>query len=127
MWSVYIRNKVLDKILKGTDFSISIYVSLHDDDPGATGADEVAGGSYARTLVGPSGWDAASGGQSETAAAITFTDLPTVTVSHWGAFDAPSGGNFILGGELDNPVSVTAGDGFALPIGALAALEAGSI
>jgi len=127
MWSTYIRNKVLDKILKGTDFSLSVYVSAHTATPGITGANEVAGGSYARQLALAAVFDAASGAESEVNASITFTGMPSTTVTHWGIWDAVSGGNFIVGGPLDASVVVPSGDGFAIEIGALVTLEAGSV
>lgn len=47
-------------------------VSIHTDDPGATGANEVSGGSYTRQT--PS-WAAASGGSVSTDSNLTF-DIP---------------------------------------------------
>ena len=124
MWSVATRNAVLDSILQGG----TNYISLHDGDPGITGADEIAGGSYARKPTTNVQWDAASGAQSETNIDLVWTDLPAVTITHIGLWSAVSAGTFKIGGELASPVVISAGQGFIIPAAALvAALEAGSV
>ena len=128
MISVFLRNAVLSKILRNTNFTFPTYLSLHDGDPGITGADEIAGGSYARALISTTQWDAAASAQADTNVVVTFLDLPSVTLTHIGLWDAASSGNFGFGGELAAPVVIAAGEGFAVPISALLAVaEAGSV
>ncbi len=124
--SVYLEKKILDKILRGTDFTIStVYVSLHTGDPDATGANEVAGGSYARQQANHSGWNAAAmatlGSQSTNVNDLTYTAMPACTITHVGIWDAVSGGNFLMGGPTIVDSDVSASESFVLSAGFLAA------
>ena len=92
-------NKLINKLLRNTDFvhPSAIYVSLHTADPTQTGASEVTGGGYTRvvsTFVNP------TTKVTENVADVEFTDMPAVTVTHIGLWDAVTGGNFWWGGEL---------------------------
>lgn len=99
--SDYGENKLLDKVLKGTDFTIATpYAALHTGAPAETGANEVTGGSYARQLVAASGWNAASGGLSDNVAAISWTNLPACTLFGVSIWDAATAGNCWLTGWL---------------------------
>lgn len=92
------------------------YVSLHTGDPGATGASEVTGGSYARQQVTLS---SASGKASANTGALTFTVMPAATITHVGIWTLVSGGAFEIGGALVAPKTTNAGDTFQLPVGDL--------
>lgn len=70
--------------------SANLYISLHTADPGETGANEAAGGSYARQQAD---FGAASGGTLSNSANIDFTSMPAATIVAWGAWDAVSAGN----------------------------------
>lgn len=91
----------------------AVEMSLHTADPGATGADEVTGGSYARqsvTLV-------ANGDNAATNSAdVVFTLLPAATVTHVGFWvsDVYQGG-----GALGAPKSPEAGDSVRVLAGEL--------
>ena len=111
--STYLRNAILNKVLRNTDFTVSTaYVSLHTADPGLTGASEVAGGSYARQAVA---FDAAASGATQNTAIEDFTNMPAVTVTHGGVWDAVSGGNFLYGDALSASKTVNSGDTFRFP------------
>lgn len=106
----------------------ALYVSLHTADPtdDASGA-EVSGGSYARVQRDPldANWTAASAtdGVTDNAAAITFP-APTAnwgTITHFGIWDAASGGNLLIHGALTTPKTVNNGD--AAPSFATGALD----
>lgn len=95
----------------------ALYVSLHTADPtdAATGA-EVTGGAYARVQRNPldANWTAASAtdGVTDNAADITFP-APTAnwgTVTHFGIWDAPTGGNLLCYGALTTPRTINSGD-----------------
>lgn len=87
-----------------------VSLSLHDADPGTTGANELSGGSYTRET--PT-WPAASGGDSQDT--VTFdvpsgTDLSTPYVGAWdgsstpvfqGGFAGTDQGTWPDGGTLD--------------------------
>lgn len=99
----------------------TVAISLHTGDPGSTGTNEVSGGSYARQTptIG-----AASGAQSSNTAAINFTDLPAVTVSHVGVW---AGGTFRWGAAFTSPRSYGAGDTATIAIGQLVLVLTGSL
>lgn len=110
-FSNYLELKILDHIVGKTSYAMpTAYVSLHTGDPGETGANECSGNGYARKSTAGSDWNAASSGSISNANDITFA-TPTGswgTVSHFGIWDASSGGNFLAGGAVDvaqEPVS----------------------
>lgn len=85
----------------------STHMSLHTADPGATGANEVNGGTpaYARKA---STWAAAANGAVSISAALAF-DVPSgVTVTHIGLWSAVTGGVFKGGTSLGVPETFTA-------------------
>lgn len=115
--SMYLRNKLLDKILRNTNFTVSApYVSTHTAAPGDTGANESSGGSYARQS---STFSAASGGSTSNNANLIWSNMPAGTLTHWGAWDASTGGNFLMGGALTASVALNAGDTFQFNSGNL--------
>jgi hypothetical protein len=86
------KNLMLDAL---TDPTTGVdYISLHTADPGATGTNEVTGGSpaYARLNIT---WAAASGGSvSENTGTDPVFDVPAGTITHLGLWDAVTSGNF---------------------------------
>lgn len=115
--SSYWRDAVID-VLTGSGISaITPYVSLHTADPGLTGTNEVSGGSYSRTAVT---FSAASSGATANTGAVTFSNMPSVTVTHVGIWDASTAGNFLYGDALTNGSQiVNSGGSFEFPIGDL--------
>lgn len=115
--STYLKNKILDAIHRGVAFSVaSLNLSLHTADPGATGASEVVGGSYARKS--PT-WSAASGGATETTSIATWLAMPACTVGWVGFWDASSGGNYLFSLPLAVARTLANGDKFELAAGDL--------
>lgn len=121
--STYLKNKILDAIFNATPFSLAgdPYVSLHTADPGATGADEVAGGSYARVQAA---FSAAASGAVSNSGNIDHTGMPAATVTHAGLWDASSGGNFLWGGPLGSSIAIGAGNTHRIPTGDFDATDA---
>lgn len=120
--SNYLENQILDLLFDSGAFAAgaNVYISLHTADPGETGASEVTGGSYARQAVNTTtGWDAASGGATANAAAISFASMPAVTVTHVGIWDALTVGNNLWGGALTVSKVLNSGDTFEFAIGDL--------
>ncbi|MDW8068561.1 MAG: hypothetical protein RML46_06590 [Anaerolineae bacterium] len=112
--SDYLENAWLDT-LRGNPFSVSaVYMSLHSDDPGEDGANEISGDGYARVQVI---FNAPSEGSMAMASPVEFPNMPNVTVTHVGLWDSATGGNFLLRGALSSPVDIPAG--FTLRITAL--------
>jgi hypothetical protein len=112
-FSDYLENELLDHFLKVGAYTqpTNLYVALYTADPtDAGGGTEVSGGSYAR--VNHNAWNTASGGSSTNDGAIEF---PTAT-ANWGTvtavglFDASSGGNLLVWGELTTDKAVNNGD-----------------
>lgn len=81
-------NSALDHI--GTEIA---YASLHTDDPGTGGTNEVTGGTpaYARKAVT---WAAASGGVMAANGTLPTWDVPACTVKYVGLWSLASGGTF---------------------------------
>jgi hypothetical protein len=88
------------------------YVSLHTADPVDTGTNEVSGAAYAR--IGPVVF--ANAGNNPTVASnsaiVTYAAATGSwgTVSHFGVWDAVTGGNFLGSGALAIPKAVGNGD-----------------
>lgn len=111
-----LANTILDEWLGGTKGAVT--VSLHTGDPGATGANECTGGSYARQ-TGTFGTAAASKSKANTAQ-IDFAGMPAVTtpgVTHYGI---RVGGTFWMGGDATDVV-VASGNTYRIAVGALVA------
>lgn len=83
------------------------WLQLHSATPGNTGASPT--GVARQQLV----WGAASGGDtvvaSISATALTFSNVPPGTYSHYGLWTAVTGGTFLYGKPLSTPVTIPAG------------------
>lgn len=107
--STYLKHKQLNAEFNNTAWNLGVadvFMSLHSADPGATGASEVAGGSYARQATS---FGAASGGAVANDTEESFT-MPAVTVTHIGFWDAVSGGNYLRGGAVTSSKTFTLGE-----------------
>lgn len=115
----YAENLVLDAIL-GDDHGGSIpdviYVALFTSDPTEAGSGtEVSddGTGYARVEVenDTTNWPAAASSTKVNGTTITFPEVEDDwgIVTHWAIFDAATGGNALLYGELAVPVTPTPG------------------
>jgi hypothetical protein len=114
---VSLRNAVLDKILRGTNFTTqATHISLHTADPSTTGANEVSGGSYARKAIS---FAVASAGESDSDAVVTFAGMPACTVTHVGLWTALSGGTYLWRGVLAVSKTLDAGDTIEFASGAV--------
>jgi hypothetical protein len=123
MISDFLADGLLDAIFRGStasppcSLSISaIHVSLHTATPGRMGANEVAGGSYARQHAT---FDAAASRVTQNDVAALFSALPACTVTHVGFWDDSSPPNFLLGHQLAIPRTFLAGDNGNFPIGTI--------
>lgn len=120
----YTEDKVLDHITGKTSFTMpTAYLGLSTADPtdDGSGLAEPSGGSYARVATSGSDWDAASGGATANAAALTFPEASGDwgTITHFALFDAASGGNMLAHGDLTLAKDVNNGDTISFPIGDL--------
>jgi hypothetical protein len=95
-------NQTLSSLVgSGTNQKNAHFISLHTASPGTTGANEVAGGTYARVATT---WGAISAA-SVTGSQVTINVPAATTITHWGIWDAGSAGNYYDGGLL--PASQT--------------------
>ena len=136
--SDYLENKLVDQLFRGQAFSFpsTLYVGLLTAAPSdAGGGTEVSGGSYARASITPSlanfsgtqgaGTTLASsgtGGQTSNNTAITFP-TPSANwgaVTHFGIYDASSGGNLLFWGALSVAKTVNQSDVVSFPSASLA-------
>ena len=117
----YLTDALLNNVLRATNYAppAAVYVALFTAAPsdaytsGAPDGTEVSGGSYARTAVTFGAPAAGSPGkQCQNSAAVTF---PTATaswgtVTHFGIFNASSGGELFYWAAVDTSKAVNNGD-----------------
>lgn len=113
------ENEVLDELLgNATLMPDPVFIGLMTTEPAddGTGVVEPVGAGYARVSVvnDLTEWPAASGGQKSNGNVITF---PTATgawgtITHFGIFDALSGGNLLASGALNTSRTVISSDVF---------------
>lgn len=110
--SDYAENKVLDAIGGNATFTTptNVYLglstgSLADDNSGT----ELSGNSYARVSVS---FGAAASGTMSNDAAIEFAAATGSwgSVSHWGLYDALTGGNLLVHGSFTTAKTIASGD-----------------
>jgi hypothetical protein len=97
----------------------TVWVSLHYSDPKVDGnyASEVFGGSYGRVRAEFSAPDARAIFNGED---IIFRGMPTIQVTHVGAWDAQYNGNMLYSVPLATPVTVLAGNSYRVGAESLA-------
>ena len=135
----FLENKLIDQIFRGqtAPSTATLYVGLFTGAPSdAGGGTEVSGNAYARVSVtsslanwagtqsaGSTSASSGAGGQTSNNNAITFP-TPTGggwgTVSHFGLFDAATGGNMLLQGPLAIAKTINEADTVSFPAGSLA-------
>ena len=100
------------------------YVSLHTADPGDTGANEIAGGAYAR--VGPVAFTNTGNNPTVSANSAIVTYPPATAdwasgalITYFGTWDAATAGNFRGSGAVNTPKAVHNGDTARWAAGAL--------
>lgn len=122
------ENKLIDFLLRAQAYAApsNVYFALFTAAPSDSGGGtEVSGGSYARvtyaaTLANFAGTQSAgsttassgTGGATSNNNPVTFP-APTAnwgSVTHWGIFDASSGGNLLYHGALTTAKTVNNGD-----------------
>lgn len=134
--SDYLENKLIDHLLRATAYTApaTTYVGLLTAAPSDSGGGtEVSGGSYARASVasgtgawtatqgGTSGASSGTGGTTSNAATINFA-TPSAgwgTVTHFGVYDASTGGNLLFYGALTASKVINSGDSVSFAAGAL--------
>lgn len=126
--SDYLENKLIDYILRGQAFTppATVYFALYTAAPtDAGGGTEVSTGGYGRASLASSlaNWagtqgalstvaSSGSGGTTSNNGTVTFAppSAPWGTVTHFGIFDALSGGNLLFWGALSASKYIATGD-----------------
>lgn len=113
----YFENALVDHITSRVEYNVpALYCALFTAAPGETGGGtEVTGGSYARQ-TGIT-WGAPAGGITSNTSQVNFPNMPSVTLTHFGFFDALTLGNLLMYSALDASVTVTAGLTYSFLIG----------
>lgn len=114
-----IENQLLDALVGTSSYSVTTPIKLAlmtaNGSDSAAGT-EVTGGSYARQTIA---FDAASSGQIENNAAISFTDMPSCTVVGIEIYDSAGSAKRLAYGALTASRTVTSGDTVQFAIGAV--------
>ena len=119
--SDYLENKILDHVLGTTAYTAptTVYVGLAtasfaDDNSGT----ELTGNNYSRVSAT---FDAAASGTTDNSAAIEFAAATGSwgDVSHFGLFDASSGGNLLIHGAFTTAKTIASGDVLKISAGDL--------
>lgn len=135
--SDYLENKLVDHLFRGQSFAAptNLYVGLLTAAPSDSGGGtEVSGNNYSRVTVANSlaNWagtqsagstvaSSGTGGQTSNNAAITFATPSGTwgTVTHFGIYDAVSGGNLMFWGALTISKTINQSDTVTFPAASL--------
>jgi hypothetical protein len=109
-------NAILNALCNNTSLAYTnLYASMHTADPGVTGANEFAGGSYARS--GALSFATAASRACSTDAAKNDGVASAQTATHMGLWTAASAGTFVWGGKLATDRTFTDGQNFEIASG----------
>lgn len=135
--SDYLENKLIDQLFRGqsSPTTTTLYVALLTAAPSdAGGGTEVSGSNYARVAVTSSlaNWagtqgagttvaSSGTGGQTSNNNAITFPTPSATwgTVTHFGIYDASTGGDLLFYGQLTISKVINQADTVTFPAGSL--------
>lgn len=115
--SDYLENKILDHVFNNTAYTspAAVYGALMTAIPNDTGGGtEVAGGSYARqalTMGSP------TLGVITNSAAVTFSAVPSATITSIAIYDAATAGNLLYYGALTSNIIAPAGSDINFDVG----------
>jgi hypothetical protein len=119
--SDYLENKILDHVLANTTYvsPTTVYIGLStgsfaDDNSGT----ELTGNGYARQSMA---FDAAVSGATDNTSNVDFPAATASwgTVSHYGLFDASTGGNLLIHGAFTASKAIGTGDVLRIAAGEL--------
>lgn len=128
--SNYLENALLSHELghsvwtRPANHYFALFTAAPSDGGGGT---EISGGGYQRKQMANDGslWSEPADGEAANAVGIEFTE-PTGswgTITHFGIFDAASGGNLLRWGALTTPRSISTGFVPFFPVGSLVITE----
>ena len=108
-----ISQNLIDRML-GEAVKGPLYVSLHTEDPQATGYAEL---SEYRRAEASGAFSSNAGGVVVNARDIMVENLPASEVAYAAAWDAPTGGNMLFSGQLAERRKVFKGDSLKIKAG----------
>lgn len=116
-WTVGLESSDGSSTTLSNDHASGVYVKHDPADDGTTVMEPADG--YGRVSTASADWNSASNGELDNASNITF---PQSTgdwglVTHCAIYDASTGGNFDIWGELGSPREILNGDTLQLPAG----------
>jgi len=114
-------NNLFNVVLRQTNMTAptALWMSLHTADPGTTGANESADGTYARVNV-TTAFGAPTAGVGSNTSVIEFAALTTGgTYTHYGLWSAVTTGTFYEGHDINPDKAVGAGEIPRFAIGAI--------
>lgn len=117
--STYLADKLLRHALMRDYYNppATLYLALFTTPVGIDGSgDEVTGGSYARVAI-PFGSVETGVAQNSTSVSIAAATADWGRVTHWAVYDALTGGNLMVFGELNVTREGDTGNSFIAPIG----------
>lgn len=109
--SDYLEQQILDHLIGAATWTApsSLYLALFTSDPGDDGSGtEVSGSGYARQEMAMSRSGSVIDNDALESFAASGGNFGTVT--HWGVFDAASGGNLLFHGALDTSRTINDGE-----------------
>lgn len=115
----YLRDVIGDHLLRNQSFTppATVYLALFTTATDANGGGtEVAGGSYARQAITLAAF---VDGASTNTAALNFTNMPAVTITHVALMSAVSGGNMLMQGDVAVPKAIASGGTATIAVGDL--------
>lgn len=126
-FSDYLENVLVNATLRGATYTGgAVYVALFTSDPTDAGTgQELTDSGYVRqrahATVTSDGFTVPSNGSTSNTRNIIFPAIVQnqVTVSHWGIFDAQTGGNLLYQAPMLNSKTLDPTDVLSFPIGSL--------
>lgn len=119
--SDYLENALINAVLRGIQYTSpsKVYVALFTSNPTDAGkGTEVSGGGYARQQVT---FSAPSNGATSNSADVVFpvATADWGTITHFGIYDAATGGNLLIHGAFQIAKPIYTGDQFIIRKGDL--------
>lgn len=126
-FSDYLENTLVNATLRGATYTGgAVFVALFKADPTDAGSgQELTDSGYVRqrahTTVASDGFTVPSNGSSSNARNLVFPAIvqTQVQITHWGIFDAQTGGNLLYHAPMLNPKTLDPTDVLSFPIGSL--------
>ena len=115
-FSTYLSQNIINSTLRGQAFAVpsTLYLALFSSDPTDDNVttNEVSGAWYARQATGAWAAPVGTGNTTSNSNQIQFSAVTgsSVTISHWGIYDASSSGNLLYTGAFSTTKTFNVGD-----------------